>query len=51
MVVEVDGLLHEPQAERIEAEVEILLRIVDRRGDVVQAEDRVLHPQDATMTA
>ena len=36
MVVEVDRLLDEPQTERAEAEIEIVLRIVDGRGDVVK---------------
>ena len=43
VVVEVDGLLDEPQAEQIEAEIQIGLRVVDRRRDVMQTENRVGH--------
>ena len=40
MVVEVDGLLHQPKAEAAQAEIEIVLGVVDRRRDVMQAENR-----------
>jgi hypothetical protein len=43
VVVEVDGLLHQPHAEQLDAEVEIGLRIVDGRGDVVEAENLRRH--------
>ena len=38
MVVEIDGPLDQAQAEQSLAEIEIGLRLVHRRGDVVQAE-------------
>jgi hypothetical protein len=41
VIVEVDGLLDQPETEGIEKEVEVGLSIVYRRGDVVQAENRV----------
>ena len=40
VVVEVDGLLDQPQAKQLDAEVEIGLRLVHGRGDVMQAKDR-----------
>ena len=40
MVVEVDGLLDQAEAETAEAEVEIVLRGVNRRGDVMKTENR-----------
>ena len=47
MVVEVDGLLDQAQTEQPDAEVEVVLRGVDGRGDVVQAENRGCHlPHD-----
>jgi hypothetical protein len=39
VVIEVDGFLDEAQSERANAEIEIGLRIVHRRGDMMQAED------------
>ena len=39
MIVEVDGLLDEPQAEPAEREVEVVLCVVDGRGDVVQTQN------------
>ena len=44
VVVEVDRLLDESQAEAVEAEVQIGLRVVDRRRHMVQAENRMDHP-------
>ena len=43
MVVEVDGLLHQPQPEAGHAEIEIGLRLIDCRSDVMEAEDTVRH--------
>ena len=40
MVVEVDGLLDQSKAEGAPAEIQIVLRVVDRRRDVMQAENR-----------
>src|SRR5207245_1276771 len=40
VIVEVDGLLDEPQAERAEAEIQVGLRGADGRGDVMEADDR-----------
>jgi hypothetical protein len=37
MVVEVDGLLDETEPEIAQAEIEIVLRVVDGGGDVVKA--------------
>jgi hypothetical protein len=37
MVVEVDGLLDEAEAEAVQTEIEIVLRIVDCRGHVMEA--------------
>jgi hypothetical protein len=39
MVVEIDGLLHQPKTEGTGAEVEILLRVIHGGGDVMEAED------------
>jgi hypothetical protein len=39
VVVEVDGLLHQPQAERFEAEIEIGLGAIHGRGHMMQADD------------
>jgi hypothetical protein len=36
MIVEVDRLLDQAESEAAEAEIEIVLRIVDGRGDVVK---------------
>ena len=43
MVVEVDGLLDEPQAKRLDAEIEILLCIVHRCRHVMEAENGRRH--------
>ena len=43
VIVEVYGALDQPEAQEPLAEVEIGLRLVHRRGDVVQGLDRVLH--------
>jgi hypothetical protein len=43
VVVEVDGLLDQPEPERVDAEVEIRLGLVDRRGHVVEAENSMRH--------
>jgi hypothetical protein len=43
MLVEVDGLLDQPESERIDAEVEIRLGPVDGGGYVVQTEDAMRH--------
>ena len=43
VIVEVHGLLHEPKPERVEAEIEIGLRVVDGGGDVVQPENWKVH--------
>jgi hypothetical protein len=40
MIVEVDGLLDEAQPETFQTEIQIILRIIDRRGDVMQTEKR-----------
>jgi hypothetical protein len=40
MVVEVDRFLDEPEAQGSYAEIEIVLRVVDRRGDMMKAENR-----------
>src|SRR5205814_445352 len=42
VVVEVDGLLDETQAERHQTKIQIVLRIVDGGGDVVETENRHL---------
>jgi hypothetical protein len=39
VVVEVDGALDQAEPEPVEAEVEILLRVVDGGGDVVEAKE------------
>ena len=49
VIVEVHGLLHETQTERVDAEVEVGLRVVDRRGDVVQAENRRAHTPECSV--
>ena len=43
VVVEVDRLLHQPHAEQVEAEVQVLLGVVDGGSDMMQAENRVSH--------
>src|SRR5207249_6007627 len=40
VVVEVDRLLDEPQSQSTYAEIEVVLCVVDGRGDVMQAQDR-----------
>ena len=46
VVVEVDGLLHEAKAERVDAEVEVGLRVVHRSGDVMQTEYGRFHASE-----
>jgi hypothetical protein len=43
VIVVIDGLLHEPQAERIHAEIQIGLRLIDGRRHMMQSDDRVRH--------
>ena len=43
VVVEVDRLLDEPQTERADAEIEIILRVVNRGRHVVETEDGMRH--------
>jgi hypothetical protein len=43
VVVEVDGSLDEAQAKGVSTKVQVLLRIIDRGGHVVQAENREWH--------
>src|SRR5262245_4476811 len=44
VVVEVDGLLDQPNTEHIETEVQVTLCVIDCRGDVMQTKNRVDHP-------
>ena len=43
VVVEVDRLLHQPHAEQVETKVQILLRVIDGCGDMMQTENRMNH--------
>jgi hypothetical protein len=43
MIVEVDRLLDQSEAEHSQAEAEIRLRVGDGRGHVVQAQNRMFH--------
>src|SRR5688572_24174524 len=43
MIVEVDGLLHQPQTQYLEAEVQVALGVIHGGGHMVQAKNRMIH--------